>query len=38
MATTFSDGFYVVNGNGNVLTYGGAPYYGSPTLRLRLGA
>ena len=31
MATTFSDGLYVVNGNGNVLTYGGAPYYGSPT-------
>ena len=31
MATTFTDGLYVVNGNGNVSTYGGAPNYGSPT-------
>jgi len=31
MANTFYDGLYVLNGNGAVSAYGGAPDYGSPT-------
>ena len=30
MATTYSDGLYVLNGDGTVSSYGGAPNYGSP--------